>query len=77
MYLQQTTFEDIVAKEEIAHNNEQFLFSWPQYFQLFSIIILSHIHRRLFMYFSCIFSKLSAADLLFVGKGLPESWPLP
>ena len=41
MHLQQMTFENIVAKDQIAHN-EQFLPSTPC-FQLYSIIKLSFI----------------------------------
>ena len=61
----QTTFENILAKGEIAHN-EQFLL-WPQCFQLYLSIKLSFI--EIFQVFVTMFSKLSAADFLYVGKG--------
>ena len=54
----------IVTKEEIAQI-KQFLVL-PQCFQLFSVIILSFI--EIFHVFALLFSKLSAADLLYVGK---------
>ena len=60
MPLQQTTFEIILANEEIAHN-EQFLYL-PQWFQLYSIIILSFI--EFFNILNLLISKSSAADLL-------------
>ena len=57
--LQQTVFENIVTKGDIAHH-EQFRLL-PQCFQLFSI----DIHA----FFAEIISESFAADLLFVGKG--------
>ena len=54
----QTTFENIVAKGEIAHD-EQFLL-WPQYFQLYLMIKLSFM--EIFQVFFTMFSKSSAAD---------------
>ena len=63
--LQQTTFENIVAKEEIAHN-EQFLLLSPC-FQRCSIIVLSF--KVSLQLSSGMFLKSSAADLLYVGKG--------
>ena len=41
LYDMKHTFKDSVAKEEIAHD-EQFLLL-PQCFQLFSIIVFSHL----------------------------------
>ena len=58
-------FENIVAKGEIAHD-QQFLL-WPQSFQLYLIIKLSFM--EIFQVFVTMFSKSSAADLLYVGKG--------
>ena len=66
MPFQQKTFEIKVAKGEIAHN-EQFL-HLPQRFQLNSIIIISFIQISYIL--DVIISKLSTADLLYVGKGL-------
>ena len=60
--LQQTTFENIVTKEE----NEQFLLL-PQRFQLFSVIIPTFI--ELFFVFAKMISKSSDAELLYEGKG--------
>ena len=59
--LQQTTFENIVAKVEIAHK-EQFN-PLPQYFQLNLKIILSLIDS--FHIFAYMLSKSYAADLLY------------
>ena len=59
------TLENIVAKEEISHIN---LFSLlPQCFQMFSIITLTL--TDVFYGLMICFSNLSAADLLYVGKG--------
>ena len=52
-------------KGEIGHD-EQF-YHLPQYFQLYLVIKLSLM--EIFHSFENIFSKLSAADLLYVGKG--------
>ena len=57
MHLQQMSFENIVAKGDIAHN-EQFLLL-PQFFLLYSIIKLLFIE----------ISHSFAEDLLYVGKG--------
>ena len=65
MPLQQTTFENTVAKGEIAHN-EQFL-HLPQCFQLYLMMKLLCI--EIFHIFVNMFLKSSAADLLYVGKG--------
>ena len=68
--LQQTTFEIIVAKGEIAHN-EQFL-HLLQCFQLSSIIKYIYIYIsyiEIFHILSSMFSKSSAAELMYVGKG--------
>ena len=63
--LQQMTIENIVEKGEIAHD-EQFLLL-RQYFQLFSTNKLSL--TEIFCNYATMFSKSSAADLLYVGKG--------
>ena len=60
----QVTFENIVAKGKIAHD-EQFLL-WPQCFQLYLEIKLSFM--EIFLFFATIFSKSSVADLFYVGK---------
>ena len=65
MPLQQTSFENTVTKGEIAQN-EQFLL-WPKYFQLYLIIMLLFI--EIFPIFAKMFSKSSAADFLYMGKG--------
>ena len=65
MPLQQMTFENIVTKEEIAHN-EQFRLL-PHCFQLYSVI--KPLFKGIICSFAKIFSKSSAADLLYVGKG--------
>ena len=57
------TFENIVAKGEIAH------LLWPHCFYLYLTIKLSFL--EIFQVFVTLFSKLCAADLLYVGKGLP------
>ena len=64
-HLQQTNFENIVAKGEIAQN-EQF-HHLPLCFQLFSVPILSFIECC--HVFAWLFTKSSAADLFYVGKG--------
>ena len=72
MPLQQTTFENIVAKREIAQN-EQFLLL-PQCYQLCLVII--PIFIEMFYCFAKMFSKSSAAESLYVGrlkKGLSGS----
>ena len=58
-------FENIVTKEEIAKNEQFLLLSLC--FQLYSIIVLSF--KGSFQKNSGMFSKLSAADFLYVGKG--------
>ena len=58
------SFENIVAKSEIAHD-KQFLL-WPQCFQLNLTIKLSFM--EIFQVFVTFFQS-HAADLLFVGKG--------
>ena len=60
MHLQQTTFERIVAKEEIA--------PFVTIVQLFLIAKLSLI--EIFHVFEYRFPKSCAADLLYVGKGV-------
>ena len=59
MPLQQTTFENIVTKEEIARNEHFLLF--PQCFQLYSIIKLLIIE---------IFSVICLLQIVVFGKGL-------
>ena len=56
------TFENIVAKGEIAYN-VQYLFL-PQFFQLFSII------KYLFMEIFYIFAKAVCCSCVVCGKGL-------
>ena len=56
------TFEIIVAKGEIAQNNQFLLF--PQCFLLFLIIQL----KEMFHVFANKFSKSTAVDLLYEGK---------
>ena len=58
-----------MVKGEIAHD-EQFLL-WPQCFQLYVIIKLSFMENVLD--FVTIFSKWSAADLLYVEKRIRNS----
>ena len=65
MPLQQTTFENIVAKGEIAHDEQFILLS--QCFQLNSIINIQLKHFLL--NFVKMFSKSSAAECLDLGKG--------
>ena len=60
--LQQTTFEKIVTKEEIAHD-EQFL-PLPKCFQLY--LLIPHSFIEIYHILALMFSKLSAADLSFV-----------
>ena len=55
----------MMAEEEIAHY-EQFLL-WPQCFQIYLTIRLSFL--EIFQVFVTMFSKSSAADLLYVGMG--------
>ena len=66
VYIEQTTFENIIAKEEILHN-EPFL-PLPQCFQLCLIIILSF--NEMSITFPYMFLKSSAADVSCVGKRL-------
>ena len=54
-----------MAKGEIAHD-EQFPF-WPQCFQLYLTVKLSFMD--IFQVFVNMFSKSSATDLWYVGKG--------
>ena len=64
-HLQQTTLENIVTKGEIAHD-EQFPLL-PHCFQLYLIIKFSFM--EIFHIFADMFSKSSAAELPYVGKG--------
>ena len=54
-----------MAKGEIAYDEQFYL--WPQCFQLYFTIMLSFM--EIFQVFVTMFSKSSAADLLYVGKG--------
>ena len=54
-----------MAKGEIAHDEQVPL--WPQCFQLYLTIKLSFMET--FPFFVDMFPKLSAADLMYVGKG--------
>ena len=66
MHLQQTAFESIVVKGEIA-NYEQFL-NLPQCFQLHLSNVISF--TDIFYIFGYMFLNMfTAADLLYVGKG--------
>ena len=65
MPLQQTIFENIVAKGGFALI-KQFLLL-PKCFQLFIIIVLSFI--EIYHIFAKMYSKSSTADFLYVGKG--------
>ena len=61
MLLQQTTFENVVTKEEIAQD-EQFLLL-TQCFQIYSISMSTF--RKIFHLIVEMFSKSSSADLLY------------
>ena len=65
MPLQQMTFENIVAKGEIVQNEHLLLF--PSCFQLCAVIIPPFIEN--FNVCIYMFSKLSAADILYMGNG--------
>ena len=65
--LQQTTFENIVTKVEIAQTEQFLLLS--QCVQLFSVIIPFPLFIEIFNVSVQMFSKSSAIDLLYVGKG--------
>ena len=69
MPLKQTTFENIVAREEIAKQ----LLLLPQCFPLLAIDYL--FNYKDFPLFDKISSKSSAADFLYVGKG-QDNWIL-
>ena len=58
-----------MAKGEIAHD-EQCL-PWPHCFQFYLTIKQSFI--EIFQVFVTMFSKSSAADLLYVGKGVLDT----
>ena len=58
------------TKEEIAQN-QQFLHLSP-FFQFFSSIVLSF--KGCFKFILGMFSKSSAADVLYNGKGLTDIW---
>ena len=66
---QQTTYENILAKGEIAHD-EQFL-HWSQCFQLYLTSKLSFV--VIFQVCVTMFSKSSAAYVLYVEKGFPHT----
>ena len=63
-HLHQTTFENILTKGEIAHE-EQFPLL-PQCFQLYLIYKL--LFMEIFQIMANCFSKLSAAKLAYVGN---------
>ena len=65
MHLQQTTFENIVARDEIAQNKQFLLLS--QCFQLYLITLLSFF--EILHVFPSMFQMSYAAELLYVGKG--------
>ena len=58
------TFEKIVTKGEIAHNEQFHLL--PEYFQCYLIVKPSLM--EIFHMFAKVFSKSSAADLFYVCK---------
>ena len=62
-----TTFENIATKGEIAQN-EQFLLL-PQCFQTLYTVVNIPTIIEIFHIIEFTFSKSSAADLLYVGKG--------
>ena len=62
MHLQQTTFENIVAKGEMAHDEQFHLLS--QSFQLYLIIKLSFM--EIFHAFANMYFEMSTVDLLYV-----------
>ena len=64
-FWQRTNIENIVAKGEIAHDEQFHL--WPQCFQLYLTIKLSFM--EIFQVFVTMYTKSSAADLLYVDKG--------
>ena len=72
MPVQQMTFENIVAKEEIAHDKLYIFLVLPQCLYLNSIIVLSF--RESVLIFDKMFTKSSAVDLLYVGKGYLIIW---
>ena len=63
--LQQTAFKNIVKKGEIAQNKQVLLL--PQYFQLYSIILLLFID--IFTYFLDDVFNGVCSEWLYVGKG--------
>ena len=65
MHLQQTHFENITTNGEITQN-EQYLLLLQHCFHFISMIKLLFI--KIFHIFAFMLSKLSAADLLYVGK---------
>ena len=69
MPLQQTSFENIMEKGEIVHD-EQFLY-FPKCFQLYSISVLSFIK----IFLDLMFSKFSTAYLFYAGKVFKQSFP--
>ena len=57
-----------MAKGEIAHHEQFHL--WPQCFQKSSAAIaLKCVWEKVNMFFAYMFSKSSAVEMLFVGKG--------
>ena len=72
MPVQQITFEKNVAKEEIAHDELYIFLLLPQCLYLNSIIVL--LFRDSVLIFDKMFTKSSAVDLLYVGKGYLIIW---
>ena len=68
MHQQQTAFENIVGKEEIAHK-EQFLF--PQCFQLSHITVSPFVH--IFDIISLFTIELEEPIIDIYGKGLTDA----
>ena len=67
LHLQQTTFENIMTKGEIAHD-EQFHFL-PQCIQLYYMIKHYNFVIEFFHNFASMLTKSSAAYLLYVAMG--------
>ena len=66
MHKQQTAFENIVGKGEIARN-EQFLL-FPQYFLLHQIVVFPYVH--IFDIISSFAAELEEPEIGKSGKGL-------
>ena len=67
------TFENIMAKEEMAHYEELAILQLQMYvlifFKFYQIIILSYSNTQMFHIFAKTFPTSFAADLLSVEKG--------